>query len=221
LDFTFAKYPQAIVLEDDCLPDLSFFSYASELLHKYSENPVVGTIAGSNFAPYKGDFDYHFSKSHYIWGWASWRRTWEAFRSSPQVESWSEDEIRALRPGFASRDQASGFFEMMRQAKALNTWDVSFAVWLRQNELLATVPKFNLIENIGFGEGATHTVFESFDVHMTRQTLAPPIRHPQIVSWDDVRERRMWRSKRMRWIIFPLSHPFDFLRRVLAYLRAR
>ncbi len=38
LDWVFAHTEQAIILEDDCIPDLSFFHFCDELLEKYRNN---------------------------------------------------------------------------------------------------------------------------------------------------------------------------------------
>lgn len=38
LDWVFGQSDDAIILEDDCLPDPTFFQYASELLEKYRED---------------------------------------------------------------------------------------------------------------------------------------------------------------------------------------
>jgi hypothetical protein len=221
LDFAFQSHEEVIVLEDDCLPDPTFFQFATQLHQVHRQDAIVGTIAGSNFAPYQTGDSYHFSKSHYIWGWATWKRVWTEFRRAPQVESWSDADIEEIKGGFASQRQAREFAEMMKKAKELNTWDISFAVWLRQNGYLAAVPSRNLVENIGFGLGATHTIFEAFDVQVRRQAADFPLRSPADISWNMAVERRMWRTKMTRWVTFPLSHPFDFLRRVLDYRKAR
>ena len=41
LDAVFAAVPEAIILEDDCRPDPTFFRYAAELLERYRDDPRV------------------------------------------------------------------------------------------------------------------------------------------------------------------------------------
>jgi hypothetical protein len=220
LDEVFAKEQQAIILEDDCLPSSSFFSFSSELLGKYANNPQIALVSGSNFAPSKKmKEDYFFSHSTYIWGWATWQRTWHEFRSSPQVETWSEREINNLKPTFASGFQKLEFISWMRTAETLNTWDVSLAVWVRQNSKLSIIPKLNLIENIGFGSGATHTKFEAFDVQVPRDDFESEISHPAVIEPDNKTEKMMWLRRRMRWISYPIKHPTKFLMAVRNYLK--
>jgi hypothetical protein len=222
LDEVFSMENRAIILEDDCLPSQGLFSFTAELLEKYKTDERVALVSGFNFAPVKKpETDYFFSHSTYIWGWATWSRTWKAFRSSPQVEKWSIDEVKAIESTFASRIQKGEFLSLMSIADTLNTWDISFAVWIRQTRLLSIIPHVNLIENIGFGIEATHTKFEAFDVQTKRSNLSGPLVHPKQIHYEPAIEKGMWIVKSMRWLTFPAKHPIQFVRRFLDYLRIR
>ena len=219
LDEVFSFESSAIVVEDDCLPSESFFRFASELLSRYSRTQL-GVVAGSNFGPYKARrSSYHLSRSPYIWGWATWADVWQRFRAEEEREAWKHEEYEAVLKTFSTRGQAKDFESMMRAAHKLNTWDISFAVWLRQHGLLTAVPARNLVQNIGFGDGATHTIFENFDVNLPAEELDFPLLHPTSLEPDIAREKRMWFRKRSRWVTFPLFHPLDFLGRLIRYLK--
>ena len=220
LDEVFSKVPSAIILEDDCLPTPYFFDFCTLLLSTYSDEKRVGVVSGFNFGPYESEKeDFFFSLSPSIWGWATWARTWKAFRLSPQVEKWSQEEIEDLRPSFASRFQRSEFLWFMRIAHTLNTWDISFFVWLRQSRILSAIPRQNLVTNIGFGDGATHTKFESFDLQVDTGLMSEPVKFPSSISENKKIERNLWRRRRFRWVTFPLLHPIKFSTLVLGYLR--
>ena len=79
LNWVFALVEEAIVLEDDCLPDASFFAFAEEMLARYRNDPRVLHIGGNNFTSdkYHLSHSYAFSRYGHIWGWATWRRAWE------------------------------------------------------------------------------------------------------------------------------------------------
>ena len=81
LDWAFENVPEAIILEDDCLPEPSFFQFCDELLEKYRDDERVGMISGDNFQNgiQRGDGDYYFSQFCHIWGWASWARAWKKY----------------------------------------------------------------------------------------------------------------------------------------------
>src|SRR5262249_20238987 len=46
LDWVFSLFEEAIILEDDCLPNPSFFSFCSELLTRYRNSEEIGMISG-------------------------------------------------------------------------------------------------------------------------------------------------------------------------------
>jgi hypothetical protein len=222
LDEVFSRESSAIILEDDCLPSQSFFRFASDLLEKYEADKRIAMISGFNFAPSRRvKDDYFFSYSTYIWGWSTWARTWQAFRNSPQVETWSAEDTHAIRSSFASRIQTREFLGLMSVADTLNTWDISLAVWVRQSKLFSVIPRINLIENIGFGAQATHTKFEAFDVQTPKSEFTNPLIHPDRVTYDKSIERRMWTAKSMRWLTFPIMHPVQFVKRFTEYLRIK
>ena len=79
LPWAFEIAEEAIILEDDCLPNQTFFRFCQELLKKYRYDERVMTISGSNLlVEWKSDIqDYHFSNHFSCWGWASWRRVWQ------------------------------------------------------------------------------------------------------------------------------------------------
>lgn len=222
LDHVFSKENSAIVLEDDCLPSQSFFSFCAELLEVHEKNENVALVSGFNFAPPKHlQADYFYSTSTYIWGWATWARTWKEFRASPQVESWAKEETDALRGTFASKIQMREFLGMMAIADTLNTWDISLAVWVRQAKRLTIVPRLNLVDNIGFGAEATHTKFEAFDVQIPNSVYSAALVHPKEIATDFKTERVMWRKKTSRWITFPAKHPIRTIRALISYLKNR
>lgn len=220
LDEVFKRADRAIILEDDCLPNHSFFEFCSTLLNKYSKTKRIGIVSGSNIAPFKSErSDYFFSHTTFIWGWATWADRWSDFRNSPQTEQWTEPEVEQISSTFFNRSQKREFVRLMKEAHRLNTWDVSLAVWIRQKKLLTVIPRLNLVENIGFGKDATHTVFEAFDVVPSVEDFPGPLRHPLAIEVDSKREKRMWRVKSKRWITFPISHPIEFFRRSIRYVQ--
>jgi hypothetical protein len=191
-------------------------------LETHEENEKVALVSGFNFAPSKRlQADYFYSTSTYIWGWASWARTWKEFRASPQVESWTKEETNDIKSTFASKIQMREFLGMMAIANTLNTWDISLAVWIRQVKKLTIVPRLNLVENIGFGAEATHTKFEAFDVQIPNSNYSGALNHPAEIAADSKTESVMWRTKTSRWITFPAQHPIRTIKSLLSYLKNR
>ena len=56
IDWFFKNVEQGIILEDDCLPNQSFFWFCRELLSKYKDDKRIGSISGSN--PFTRNFQH-------------------------------------------------------------------------------------------------------------------------------------------------------------------
>lgn len=71
----FENVEEGIILEDDILPEPSFFRYCAVLLERYRDNPRVMNITGYNPLTHGvGDGSYYPSRFFHCWGWATWRR---------------------------------------------------------------------------------------------------------------------------------------------------
>jgi len=163
INWFFDQEGEGIILEDDCLPDPSFFSFCEEMLERYRDRPEVGSVSGNNFLP-RGlhmEQPYGFSKYVQIWGWATWRRFWKNYDFKLAGE-WSEwDEIiRRVNP---VQNQANYWAEILKTLRAglIDTWDyqVMFSSW--RHEYVHIFPCRNLVTNLGYGADATHTNFKS------------------------------------------------------------
>jgi hypothetical protein len=91
IDWFFSQVSKGIILEDDCLPDASFFNFCKVLLEYYRNDERIMHIGGINVQDgrMRGTASYYFSKISHIWGWATWKRAWEKYdvniRTYPQL----------------------------------------------------------------------------------------------------------------------------------------
>jgi hypothetical protein len=202
----FDHVEQGIVLEDDCLPVSGFFGFCEALLKEHAANPTVMHISGSNFQEgrVRGSGSYYASRYAHIWGWATWRRAWQHYdvtmRAFPEFKA--EGRIKDV----SSSEQEQGYwlrtFEKTHSG-ALDTWDYQwqFAIWAAKG--LTLLPNTNLVKNIGFGAGATHTGRR--DWTPPARNFAGPIVHPPTVKPDDEADAFTFahvfsrRSKRPWW----------------------
>lgn len=176
----FENEEQGIILEDDCLPSQSFFWYCEELLERYKNDETVYLISGDARGPESFGMkeDYGFCKYPMIWGWASWARVWKNY--DPEISDWPK--VRDTLPASIStykptiRFWKKTFDQLYR--KGIDTWDFQFSYLLLRNGGKCIVPRLNLITNIGFGEGATHTFSaESEFANRTRFDIDIPLKH--------------------------------------------
>ena len=190
LDWFFQNEEFGIILEDDIVPEGSFFSYCDELLLRYMDNEKVMAISGCNFIQntYQPEFDYYFSRYCQIWGWASWRRAWKlndvnmadwplAKKSSSFTATFGRDLF--LRKYWMDQFQAT-------YEGRIDTWDYQWIYTCFKNQGLIATPKYNQIRNIGFGEGATHTqgAEPEYLKLSPPRPLAFPISHPSAILRD-------------------------------------
>lgn len=183
INWFFEHVDAGIILEDDCLPNLTFFNYCQTLLLKYENDQTVMHIGGCNL--YKGvtwgNDAYFFTKITHIWGWATWRRAWILYdvemRAFPEF-----DQAGGLNDAVSYAPSRSYFRHSFSETYAgrCDTWDYQwvFAIWA--NRGLSVIPNRNLISNIGFGKAATHTIEDSEfsnlpTISITAEELTKPV----------------------------------------------
>jgi len=157
----FNQTEQGIILEDDCLPSLSFFPYCEELLEYYKNDTRVFSIAGYNKqGTWNPDrYDYFFSNISAIWGWASYKRAWNYYDiDMSDIEQFMHynkyEDLFGRKIGNLRQNTIYKSIKIDR----IDTWDYQWNYTANKNNALTVIPSKNLIRNIGFGEDATHTV---------------------------------------------------------------
>ena len=224
LSEVFAAHEAAIILEDDCVPDLSFFRYAEELLAMYADEPRVGLIGGTSRLRGKraSNDSYDFSDDVRIWGWATWARTWNGFIASGDLDAtWDTETKQRMVRSFSRGPRRGAMASMMDKATELDSWALPFAIHCRSQQYLSVVPEVNLIENIGFGARSTHTTFEDYVSEVKASSVTFPLRHPSVVAHNpevDRLENAM--DARVR-LLYPLAHPLNVAGRLVRYLMTR
>jgi hypothetical protein len=160
INWVFEQVEEAIILEDDCLPHVTFFEFCEFMLDRYHDDKRIMMISGTNYLrTWKSDIQsYHFSYYGGIWGWASWKRAWKYY--DYEMSLWTDSELKdRVYDVIASEKEYKNREKIFQQVYSgmIDTWDYqwSFARLLQSG--LSIVPSVNLISNIGFGNDATHT----------------------------------------------------------------
>ncbi|MDX6617028.1 MAG: hypothetical protein QOD60_2119, partial [Solirubrobacterales bacterium] len=186
IDWVFEQAEEAILLEDDCLPDPSFFGYCEELLDHYREDERVMHISGDNLCfGRRGDASYYFSRFPHIWGWATWRRAWDKYDLN--VGRWAAGDKDAYLAGFDDDGERQFWRQIWDESAAgrVKTWDYQWMFALVANNGLAINPNVNLVSNIGFGAGSTHTEEDPDEIgNLPVEPIESPLRHPAEVARD-------------------------------------
>lgn len=177
INWFFEHVEEGIILEDDCLPDISFFNFCSTLLERFRNDETIFHISGSNFQFSEvGNGSYYLSKIPHIWGWASWRRAWKYY----DVELKNFDAT-----------QTSTYFNDLEidlywkktftktQNKEIDTWDYQWGHTLLYHKKYAILPQYNLVKNIGFDERGSRTQYKNDKFANLKTYNISPIVHPQ------------------------------------------
>jgi hypothetical protein len=186
IDWVFEQVSEAIILEDDCLPDPTFFRFCTELLEYYRSDTRIAMISGDNFqfGRRRGEASYYFTKYPHIWGWASWRRAWRHYHTSAPHWPRLRDEIR-LRQFTQPNERAHWLHAIDTMLKGeIDTWDYLWTLSIWTQSMLCVMPQVNLVSNIGFGADATHTRGDSMLANMAVEPMQFPLRHPEMVFAD-------------------------------------
>lgn len=163
ISWFFGNEERGIILEDDVLPQDSFFEFCSELMDRYADDDRVLAISGCNFVPPehqdRPDLPYRFSRVPHIWGWATWRRSW--LLHSLDMQDWRERLPnrrlwKATGKSFHGLIFWRSIFDLMASQK-VDTWDMQLVFEGMARNMWTATSNVNLIDNVGFGELATHT----------------------------------------------------------------
>jgi hypothetical protein len=162
ISWFFENVNEGIVLEDDCVPHQSFYAFCQQLLNFYRDEPRVMHISGNShqYGRRRGTASYYISRYANMWGWATWRRAWNAYDFG-------------LRPAWELDD----------------TWDTQWQLSIEKSDGLAVVPNVNLVQNIGFGSGATHTKGNERPALLGAGEMAFPLTHPASLAPDRAADR--------------------------------
>lgn len=213
IDWFFEHIEAGIILEDDCLPDLSFFSYCADLLIRYANNNRVMHISGANMiGRMRYPFSYCFTNVCHVWGWATWKRAWQLYDLT--MKTYPENGSRIIRQHSYSIESERFFkyiFDESFEAR-VDTWDYQwlYTIWYANG--LCILPTGNLIQNIGFGEQATHTKSISKYAELPLYHIGPLIHPPRIEESVDTTKwlhHELYRSfPRWKTWVFQIKNKF-------------
>jgi hypothetical protein len=184
---------EGIILEDDCIPDQSFFRFCQDLLEKYRDDERIMMVSGNNFqfGKRRTNYSYYFSKYFHIWGWATWKRAWNYY--DVDMKSWPKIKDGRWLKDILKDKNAEKFWEKIFENTfrgTINTWDFQwvFSCWIQNG--LAILPNVNLVKNIGFDGNATHTKGKNKLANLSVNSIHFPLKNPEFVIADNDADAR-------------------------------
>lgn len=206
----------AIFLEDDNLPEVSFFEFCKQMLEKYEEDKRILWICGTN---YLGDYkqrdglSYVFTKHMLPCGWASWADKFEPVYDGQLSLLEDEAALKRARKNFCNRavykqyrNSWMGEYKRIKSGRKPISWDYQMDLTIKAHGLYGICPTRNQIKNIGADELSIHggtslnmVMTERF-CGMNSYPVEFPLKHPNELKADPVFEKKIGKI-----ILLPLS----------------
>ena len=184
LDWVFEQTDKAIILEDDCVPDQSFFNYCDFLLDFYQDSEEVMHVSGNFFHQNNPKFhettSYFFSKIPHIWGWATWSRAWK--RYDVNLNKWPELKKDGVLIKKFNNNGAYEYWSAIWDQyynNQIDSWDGQWFFACLSNDGVCINPTKNLVSNIGFSQSATHSKSLNQFSNIERIPISFPISGPE------------------------------------------
>jgi len=215
----FKNVEEGIVIEDDCLPNTSFFLFCSKMLKKYRYDTRIMLISGNNFqfGQKRGSGSYYFSKLCSIWGWASWKRVWQHYDVNLGLfpKFVKEKTINNIFNHWLERVFWLTIFDNLYRGKG-DTWDhqLAFLIWSQNG--LTIVPNKNLVSNIGFDKDSSRTSDTNSILSNIKTEAINNIIDPLFVVQD--KEADWYTFKR---VYIPMINLRNLIQSLLEYLRKK
>lgn len=210
--WAFSLSDKCIIFEDDSIPSVSFFRFCKEMLDKYEHDTRISMIAGFNPEEITPDvpYDYFFTTTFSIWGWASWRRV---------IDQWDEHytflddtfNMQQLRGLIKERKFRSDFLFMCQRHREHQKayYETIFHASILFGSGLSIVPTRNMINNLGATADSTHFVGSVHTMPkgyrriftMKRHEVEFPLKHPRYVIENVAYKKSVYRI--MGW-----GHPW-------------
>jgi len=166
LQQVFELTDRAIILEDDCVPDPTFFQYCQQMLNHFEGDQRIWHISGNNFQLNPEEESLHLSKFPHCWGWATWKSRWQKARMTEVNGSYLShpDRLRAMiqrnfEPKFQGVPSFSHHFVDFWTAKFKHlvagnlNWDYLWQLKIWENNGFCVLSSTHLVENIGIHSG--------------------------------------------------------------------
>lgn len=190
ISWVFENVEEAIIIEDDCIPDESFFYFCEEMLHKYRDDERIMQISGFNslIGEHSIKYSYSFYRLFACQAWATWRRAWQYF--DMKMELWPILKNTTMILDNLGDPRGVDYFnkifdEAYEESSNIHYWDYQFlfACWSQSG--LAIFPRVNMFRNIGYGADGTH-VFDPNDklANLPVKSMDSPLNHPPYLVWE-------------------------------------
>ena len=163
INWFFSNEDSGIILEDDCLPNKSFFEFMNLNLTNYRNDDSVISINGCNLG-FVSNSGKPFKTTYMnMWGWGTWKKSSnlisydisnrDIIKNIPKIYQTISKSHKRKNKMIIFIYWIIKFFNLRK----INTWDYQWIFFQLKSNKLSISPGKNLVSNIGFNDSATHT----------------------------------------------------------------
>tara|TARA_B110000027_G_C16120543_1_gene302589 strand:+ start:1100 stop:2050 length:951 start_codon:yes stop_codon:yes gene_type:complete len=227
INWFFNNEKMGIILEDDCLPNKSFFNFCKKNLIYFKNNKKIGCITGNNFQKDSlKEYEYYFSKYPHCWGWATWRRSWKNY--DRDIKFWRSFRLSQSWKNFFNESTQYRYWTKIFNncyANKLDSWAFPWTLCLWRKNLLTITPAVNLVMNKGFGSSATHTISKNDNMFYQYYELNKNLKRPKKIKVDNKMDdyvfnyhfkgkNYLWPYRLFYLISFFFKDPYNFIKKI-------
>lgn len=156
LEYFFSKETFGIILEDDTVPRIEFVDFvrsARKTLDREHSTMIISGWRGFDSSK-ASNVPFEHCSYPLIWGWATTREKWQTMRT------WFFEEYPNINRNRWMFDSSYSFWKTgyCRVSKGrLDSWANILAFRFRVDNLKSLVPRYTMINNVGYDEFATHS----------------------------------------------------------------
>lgn len=220
--WVFEREQTAIFLEDDNLPEITFFKFCEEMLSKYKDNLNVLWVCGTNYlGKSENNYSYYFTQHLLPCGWASWSNKFLNNYDIYLKNIDNQEQLLKFKNSYENKSLYNQQLYSVLRTKYLidsktseASWDYQMLFSLRANQMYGISPIYNQIKNIGVDEYSIHGG-NSWKKTMTKRfcgvetyPLQFPLSHPSQIEKNSNYEKKIGKI-----ILIPFQ---DRLKRKLA-----
>jgi len=154
IDWLFGNEKKGIIIEEDVVASLAFYSFVDQIIDKYEDDPKVWMISGNNCTPQFNpeNLSYWGTRFIHIFGWASWASRWE--KIDRRMTGWPKlrqsREYKKYWGNFiAARIQKMYYNKVFANYCQYNPWDFVFSYNMVKFNSYCIVPNTNLVADVG------------------------------------------------------------------------
>lgn len=202
----FENEQDGIILEDDCVPNQSFFCFCEELLDYYKNDKRIWHISGDQFVSnFKNGASYDFAKIMHCWGWAGWADRWQNFKLD--LKDYDEKHIAKFSERKEIKDCWQGILAQMKKGE-IDSWAYAWLFVIIANNGLCINPCKNLVSNIGVSGVHYQNANDNPQLNMQTHSIEKLI-HPKKIKFNKKLIDKTYDS------IFPSLAKRSFLHKLL------